>query len=369
MSGVQSSRGLFRAILLVLIVCASGAANAHQVNLSTARIELRPDRTVAVEVALKGSDVDRLAATHVFDEQKDAVDPAKVAGSTAAIAAYVGAHVAVTGAQDTPCAAGRAEVVADGDGVIVRNIYSCAGVAGDLVYHSTVLTAADKTARQVVLIGAGDNAPQALLDDSHRTVAISAPAPSLWSVMQRYLVTGIEHIFLGYDHVAFLIAIVLWARRLWPVIKIVTAFTLAHSVTLSLAALHVVVIPSTIVEPAIAASIVFVAVENFFSRDVDGRWKVTFAFGLIHGFGFAGALQEFGLPAHAVVPALAAFNIGVEIGQVAIVSIVVPALIAVDRLLAAGKEQPVRAAPLVYALSAVITVLGGYWFLTRVFDA
>src|SRR5947209_20061242 len=122
----------------------------------------------------------------------------------------------------------------------------------------------------------------------------------------RYVTAGIEHIFLGYDHIAFLIGIVLWARRIWPVIKIVTAFTLAHSITLSLAALGIVVIPSTIVEPAIAASIVYVSLENFFSRSVDKRWRDTFAFGLIHGFGFASALQEFGLPPGAVVPALVA---------------------------------------------------------------
>ncbi len=362
MQGVLGTTLLFCIILI-------GPAEAHQVNLSTARVELRPQREVAVEVALKGSDADRLAGTHVFDEQKGLVDPAKIAAFAPPIAAYVGSHVDVTGTDGTPCAANAPEVVADGDGVIVRNTFSCRNVAGDLVYHSTVLTATDSGARQVVLIGAGENAPQALLDNTHTTVTISAAAPSLLSTMQRYLVAGIEHIFLGYDHVAFLIAIVLWARRLWPVIKIVTAFTLAHSVTLSLAALQIVVIPSTIVEPAIAASIVFVAVENFFSRNVDGRWRVTFAFGLIHGFGFASALQEFGLPANAVVPALASFNIGVEIGQVAIVSIVVPVLIAIDRLLAADRTKPVRATPLVYALSAVITVLGGYWFLTRVFVA
>jgi hydrogenase/urease accessory protein HupE len=352
-----------------VVVCIAGAADAHQVNLSTARVELRPDRTVAVEVALKGSDVDRLAGTSVFDEQKGLVDAAKVAAAAEPIAAYVSAHVNVTGADGAPCTPGLARVAADGDGVIVRNAFSCSGVSGDLVYHSTVLTASNSAARQVVLIGAGDSAPQALLDDSHTTVTISAPAPPLWSTMQRYLVTGIEHISLGYDHIAFLVAIVLWARRLWPVIKIVTAFTVAHSITLSLAALNIVVLPSVIVEPAIAVSIMFVAVENFFSRNVDGRWRVTFAFGLIHGFGFAGALQEFGLPANAVVPALAAFNIGVEIGQVAIVSIVVPALIAVDQLTAADRTKPARAAPLVYALSALIAALGGYWFLTRIFEA
>jgi hydrogenase/urease accessory protein HupE len=360
---------LAAAALFVIAVCFGGAARAHQVNLSTARVELRPDRTVAVEVALKGSDADRLAGTQVFDAQKDLADPAKVAAAAVPIAAYVSAHTSVTGTDGTACTPGAAAVVPDGDGVIVRNTFSCRTVLGDLVYHSTVLTATDRTARQVVLIGAGENAPQALLDDAHTTLTISAPAPSVWSTMQRYLVTGIEHIFLGYDHIAFLVAIVLWARRLWPVIKIVTAFTIAHSITLSLAALQIVVIPSAIVEPAIAASIMFVAMENFFSRNVDGRWRVTFAFGLIHGFGFAGALQEFGLPANAVVPALAAFNIGVEIGQVAIVSIVVPALIALDRLFAADRTKPVRAASLVYALSALITMLGGYWLVTRVFEA
>jgi hydrogenase/urease accessory protein HupE len=372
MSAVGTARAPWNipwAMPLITAVICIGTAQAHQVNLSTARVELQPQRLVSVEVALKGSDADRLAGTHVFDEQKGLVDTERVAAAAGPIAAYVGAHAEVTGADGTPCAAGAAEVVADGDGIIVRNTFSCRNVAGELIYHSTVLTATDRAARQVVLIGAGENAPQALLDDSHTTVTISAAAPSLSSTMGRYLVTGIEHIFLGYDHIAFLIAIVLWARRLWPVIKIVTAFTLAHSVTLSLAALQIVTIPSTIVEPAIAASIMFVAVENFFSRNVDGRWRVTFAFGLIHGFGFASALQEFGLPANAVVPALAAFNIGVEIGQVAIVSIVVPVLIAVDRLLAADRTEPARAAPLVYALSAMITVLGGYWLVTRVFIA
>jgi hypothetical protein len=166
--------------------------------------------------------------------------------------------------------------------------------------------------------------------------------------------------------VAFLVAIVLWARRLWPVIKIVTAFTVAHSITLSLAALQIVVIPSAIVEPAIAASIVYVAMENFFSRNVDKRWRDTFAFGLIHGFGFASALQEFGLPRGAVVPALGAFNIGVEVGQVAIVTLVIPLLIGLDWLIAATHDaSPARTAPLVYTLSAIIAILGCYWILAR----
>ena len=232
-----------------------------------------------------------------------------------------------------------------------------------------MLTASDKSARQVVLIGAGENAPQALLDDTHSTLTISAPAPSVWSTMQRYLVTGIEHIFLGYDHIAFLVAIVLWARRLVPVIKVVTAFTIAHSITLSLAALQIVVIPSAIVEPAIAASIIFVAVENFFLRNVDGRWRVTFVFGLIHGFGFAGALQEMGcrqMPwCRRSRPSISASRSGRSRSSRSSCR----RSSCLIGLFAADRTKPVRAAALVYTLSALITVLGSYWLVTRVFES
>ena len=97
----------FHAVIVgVFIIFLAGAAHAHQVNLSTARVELRPDRTVAVEVALKGSDADRLAGTQVFDAQKDLADPAKVAASAAPIAAYVSAHTSVTGTDGKPCVPG-----------------------------------------------------------------------------------------------------------------------------------------------------------------------------------------------------------------------------------------------------------------------
>ena len=144
----RAARVIAGAMLLASVIGAAAPACAHQVNISTARVEVRPQRTVAVEVALKGSDVDRVAGTHVFDEQTGTVDAAKVAAAAAQIAAYVGAHVSVTGADGAPCVAGAPEVTADGDGVITRNTFSCAKVAGDLVYHSTVLTASNSSARQ-----------------------------------------------------------------------------------------------------------------------------------------------------------------------------------------------------------------------------
>ncbi len=368
MSGGRRAAALL--VGLLSLTAPVSRAVAHQINLSSARLNVSSDRSVDLELALKGSDVDRVAGTTVFDDRTGLVDARRLAEATTAIAAYVTAHAVVAGADGTPCKADPVTLRPDQDGVVAHVAWSCREVRGDLVYRSTVLIAVDPAAKQVVLIGARPEPSQALLDASRTELRLTAPPPSLIEIVGRYVETGIEHIFLGYDHIAFLIAVVLWARRLWPVIKIVTAFTVAHSITLSLAALQIVVIPSAIVEPAIAASIVFVAVENFFSRDVDRRWRDTFGFGLIHGFGFASALQEVGLPRGSLVPALAAFNLGVEVGQVAIVSLVVPALVILDGGFAiASGARPARAAALVYPLSAGIALVACYWVMARTFLA
>lgn len=139
-----------------------------------------------------------------------------------------------------------------------------------------------------------------------------------------------------------------------------TAFTIAHSVTLALAVLDVVSLPAAVVEPLIAASIVWVAAENFFFRDVGRRWRIAFVLGLVHGFGFAGVLRDFGLPPDALALALAFFNIGVEIGQVAIVAAAVPLLLAIDRFTAGERSRG-----FVMASSAAIGLLGAYWLVER----
>lgn len=359
------------AALLVAVAMFVGnavVAHAHQINLTNARIVVGPDRTVDVEIAMKGSDVDRVAGTRVFDDTTGLVVPTALTTAAAPIIAYIEGHTTVFGGGG-PCNAGAGSVASDGDGVVVRVPWSCAGVADPLRYRSRILIDASPDARQVVLIGEGPNTGQDLLDAGRTETALTAaPSATLLQVIERYVEAGVAHIFLGYDHIAFLAAIVLWARRLWPVVKVVTAFTVAHSITLSLATLDILKIPSAITEPAIAASIVYVAAENFISRDFEKRWRDAFGFGLIHGFGFASALQEFGLPRSALVPALASFNLGVEIGQVAIVSLVVPCLLAMDRLFAAGRggaPLPARPPFAVYGISAVIVCLGSYWFLAR----
>jgi uncharacterized membrane protein len=143
----------------------------------------------------------------------------------------------------------------------------------------------------------------------------------------------------------------------------VTAFTVSHSVTLSLAALQLVDLPSHWVEIAIALSIIYVAVENFFTRKVDGRWRDTFAFGFIHGFGFASGLIELGVPQRAIVPALASFNIGVEAGQIGVVLVVLPSLALIDKTFTMGLRSP----RLVHIGSAIIACFGAYWLALRIF--
>jgi hypothetical protein len=190
-------------------------------------------------------------------------------------------------------------------------------------------------------------------------------------VAGRFVLLGLEHIFTGYDHVLFLLTLLLLGGSLGRVAGIVTAFTAAHSLTLSLTVLGIVgSVPSRVVESAIAASIAWVAVENlrYAAPLEDGRepaavrwrWLLTFAFGLVHGFGFAGALRETGVPAGHVPLALGAFNLGVEAGQLAIV------LAAWPLLRRAAVRHWYRPAG-VRVASAGVLALAGWWFVQRAF--
>jgi hydrogenase/urease accessory protein HupE len=151
---------------------------------------------------------------------------------------------------------------------------------------------------------------------------------SAWAVATTYLKLGVEHILLGIDHLLFVLALILIARNTRELIKAVTAFTVAHSITLAAAALGFVHMPTRPMEAAIALSIAFVALEIIRAQDgasgiaARAPWIVAFAFGLLHGFGFAGALSEIGLPAGHIPVALLFFNVGVEIGQLLFVGVV-----------------------------------------------
>lgn len=186
----------------------------------------------------------------------------------------------------------------------------------------------------------------------------AAESPTFWG----FLKLGVEHIWTGYDHLLFLFALLVVCRTFRSIVAIITCFTLAHSLTLALATLDVVNLPSRFVEPAIAASIVFVGLENLFRRGEEpkGRWALTFAFGLIHGFGFASVLKELGVGrgGQGLAMPLFTFNAGVEVGQIAVAAIVLPLVWKLRK-----NEKFVRVG--VPLLSAVVAVAGLYWFLER----
>lgn len=193
-------------------------------------------------------------------------------------------------------------------------------------------------------------------------VAIKSPAPvSLRESFKRFLMLGIEHILLGYDHLLFLGGLIVVCRCLKEMVVVISCFTLAHSLTLGMAALDWIVLPSDIVEPLIAASIVYVGVENLL-RVPQKRWLLTFVFGLVHGFGFASVLRETGLGTEgwALIVPLFSFNLGVEVGQL-FVALFFLSLVLVLR------KWPHFIQYGLPALSVGVTVMGGYWFVVRVF--
>jgi hypothetical protein len=183
-----------------------------------------------------------------------------------------------------------------------------------------------------------------------------------WETLARYTAVGFEHIVpKGLDHILFVLALFFLSPALRALLWQVSAFTLAHTVTLAAGVTGLVSVPGEIVEPVIAASIVFVAVENTLTSGLS-RWRpiVVFLFGLLHGLGFASVLQEFGLPADRLVPALIGFNVGVELGQLAVIACAFALLGYWFR----GKNwyRPVISIP----GSLMIALVGAFWFLERV---
>ena len=176
-----------------------------------------------------------------------------------------------------------------------------------------------------------------------------------------FLQLGVEHIFTGYDHILFLIALLLPGGNLSQLLKIVTAFTIAHSLTLTLAALNIVTLPTALVESVIALSIVYVATENLWRKQIGHRPWLTFSFGLIHGLGFANILKDLTQSQSNLLLSLASFNVGVELGQVTIVLLVFYGL----RLLQKCRGNMM----LRYGLSALMILMGSVWFAERALTA
>ena len=351
-----------------MLLLGAGSASAHQSTVTWSKVVIQPNGEVHYILRIASRDLYEALG---LDRDRDASD-AEIRAGEARLYDYVFSRLKVLGdGKPCPMADRALSILTQTERFAeIRFTAACplplATVALDYQLffdldprHLGLLQASygDRTLNQEFTRGLGR---------FEWKLALAAPA-SLGPL--DYIVEGMEHIYTGYDHIAFLVALLLMAvvrrrlRQALPeVLKIVTAFTLAHSLTLILAALEVITLPSRFVESAIAASIVYVAVENLLVSEPRHRWPLALLFGLVHGLGFASMLRPL-LPAGDVVVPLLLFNVGVELGQLSIVLVLLPILVV------AATRAPDRYRRLaVLGGSAVIGLLGLLWLIERVAD-
>ena len=350
-----------------LVMAAPLSAEAHKVGLSRGDYVLH-ETYVDAELVFEKGELASLAPA--ADANHDgALDRTELAAGGAALDQAVVQRIVVKGDGDA-CHGSLVDALpVEGDGVMLHARYACAkrpravsvdvGLFGDLAHghrHLASLRAGGASVDAVAFasqpsfaldVGQGGDAPPTK----------AAPASQVGALSMFLL--GVEHILTGYDHLVFLLGLVLVGGRVRSLIGVVTAFTVAHSITLALAALAVWSPSPRFVEPAIALSIAYVGVENFFVKDAEKRWRITFPFGLIHGFGFAGALAEIELPRAKIPLALVSFNLGVEAGQLAVMALVLP-------LVALASRRAWFRRTLVPLVSGGIVLAGLAWFVARV---
>ncbi|MCY7369249.1 MAG: HupE/UreJ family protein [Chamaesiphon sp.] len=192
--------------------------------------------------------------------------------------------------------------------------------------------------------------------DSQNAALIDAP---ILQQISSFIRLGVEHIWTGYDHILFLVSLLMLGGELGYLLKVVTAFSLSHSVTLFLAALNIVSVPSRWVEIAIALSIAYIASENLWKKEARARWQLAFGFGLIHGLGFSSVMQELDLPSNNLLTSIASFSVGIELGQFAIVLAVYFALSYLRKF---SWDLTVRR-----IISVGVIIMSAIWFWERAF--
>jgi hydrogenase/urease accessory protein HupE len=266
--------------------------------------------------------------------------------------------------RDQPCEAGPAVALPSATDLASFTVvvdFVCAEPVTELTVHDDLFDVLGADYHALAKIEWPGGVEQfAFQPDSRETRISIATAGESSRGLASFFLLGIEHILSGYDHLLFLLALVLRGGNIWSLLKIITAFTVAHSITLALAALNIMMLPERLVEATIALSIAYVAAENLFMQHtVSHRWAVAFIFGLMHGFGFSNVLRELGLPKEGLIWALLNFNLGVEAGQAIAVVVAVPLLMWLRRF----RWEP-RA---VAAISVAVLVVGLALFVDRAF--
>jgi hydrogenase/urease accessory protein HupE len=325
-----------------------------------------------LDVQLQRSSVDVSLVVHIFDLAHDlqvtpaerVLEPSVVAEREPAIRTMLVSRLELSadGSVLTP-EWGSTEILRDRQSLRLHLRYGTTSPAGSVAVN-TVMFPYDPMHQTFVNMYEGDTlTSQMILDAKHpRLEYFAGSRQGVAAVVRKFVPAGIHHILIGPDHLLFLVGLLLLGGTVRQLLLVVTSFTVAHSITLSLAALDIVTPPARLIEPAIALSIVYVGADNILAkggRDVRG-W-IAFTFGFIHGFGFANVLREMDLPSRALGWSLFSFNVGVEIGQLLVVVLVASALAALrSRSEWAGRH-------LAFAGSLVVIVAGAFWFVQRVF--
>jgi hypothetical protein len=332
-------RALRQSLLCLVLAALSPLVQAHIASNGFLSLEVEQSHiSGTLELAIRDGEL----AVGLDRDRDGKVTWGELRASQAALNTYLQGHLHIRAA-GVPCAIrfGSLQVNEriDGNYLWLPLEASCANAPKRLEIDYRILDEADPSHRGLLTLTALGVTQTAVLAGT-ATPLLQLDHPSSWSAFVEYLRAGIWHIWSGIDHLLFLLSLLLPAvllRRegrweavpmagpaLLNILKVVTAFTLAHSITLSLAAFDVIRLPSRLTESVIAASIIVAALNNVFPRVTQGRWRIAFAFGLLHGFGFASVLSDMGLPQGARLASLVAFNLGVETGQLAVVLAVMP---------------------------------------------
>jgi HupE / UreJ protein len=324
---------------LPMLLMGAHSAQAHI--SSNGFLTLQVDRAQisgALELAIRDGEL-----TVGLDHDGDGkVTWGELRASQTALETYVFGHLRLSGAESCEMKLGAVRVNerVDGNYLWLPISAACRGMLKRLTIDYRILDSQDPSHRGLLTLSANGTTQTAVLGSTAQMRVFELDHPSPWAAFVEYLRAGIWHIWSGIDHLLFLLSLLLPAvlvrrKDRWEavplaapafanIVKVVTAFTLAHSITLSLAAFDIIRLPGRLTESIIAASIIVAALNNVFPRVTEGRWRIAFAFGLLHGFGFASVLAEMGLPKGARLVSLVAFNLGVETGQLAVVLAVMP---------------------------------------------
>ncbi|GLZ60882.1 HupE/UreJ family protein [Micromonospora sp. NBRC 107095] len=365
------------ALVAVFLVAAPAQAQAH-VRATSVAVDLRSQGdgvTAVVDVeydvlarllSLDGAlspdavGVDGAAAEVPTEARRSALD-----AHASDVATYVGERLRLSRSSIGCTAKDDARVeLADSGAVRVALAYDCPA-SGALTVRSDIFRVSDGVIDDTTTMVAYDIGGRrgAVLLDTART-SVTVGHTDLLSEIPRFVRLGAEHLLFGLDHVLFLLALLLGAKRLRDVVEVATAFTVAHSVTLVLAAVGWVSVPGWIVEPLIALSIAFVAVDNLLSPRTSHRLPVVFGFGLLHGLGFAGAISVDGPLSASTLADLVSFNVGIELVQLTIIGLAFPGLLFLRR----AATTPVAARVLTLGtVAATVAVAGAglVWFVER----